>query len=399
MTKQNQNKPGYKKTKVGWVPVEWSVARLREKFNIFAGGDVYKLNFSRQKSAKYRFPIYSNSIEKDGLYGFADSYQFSENCITVTARGTLGYAIPRFEKFNAIIRLLVLIPKSEIDIVFVSEYINANINFKLEKTSIPQLTIPKLGAYFIPLPPLPEQKKIAKILSTWDRAIELVEKFIDAKRRLKKGLMQQLLTEKIRFREFRDKQWQEVPLRKFLTFTPRPIPKPATEYKSLGIRSHGKGIFEKVVDDPKKVMMDTLYRVKEDDLIVNITFAWEGAIAIVRKCDEDGFVSHRFPTFVFNRKIMLPEYFKQVILTKYFVHKLGLVSPGGAGRNRVLNKNDFLKLSVFIPQNINEQRKVAAVLNGLDNEIKYFIKILKLFKQQKKGLMQKLLTGKIRVKV
>ena len=210
--------------------------------------------------------------------------------------------------------------------------------------------------------------------------------------------MQQLLTGKMRFREFRGEQWQEVPLRKFLTFTPRPIPKPATEYKSLGIRSHGKGIFEKIVDDPKKVMMDTLYQVKKDDLIVNITFAWEGAIAIVRKCDEDGLVSHRFPTFVFNYKVMLPEYFKQIILTKHFVYKLGLVSPGGAGRNRVLNKNDFLKLSVFVPQNINEQGKIAAILNGLDKEIDCLNEYLEKLKQQKKGLMQKLLTGKIRVK-
>ena len=191
---------GYKQTEIGRLPKEWEVVRLEEIFDIQVGGDIYKLNFSKQKNERYKFPIYSNSLENNGLYGYADTYQYPENCITVTGRGTLGRATPRFEKFNAIIRLLVLIPKANISIMFVSEYINARIGFRVEKTSIPQLTAPKLAKYKLPLPPLPEQKKIAEILSTIDKRVELLREKKERVARIKKGLMNDLLTGKRRVR-------------------------------------------------------------------------------------------------------------------------------------------------------------------------------------------------------
>jgi type I restriction enzyme S subunit len=167
---------------------------------------------------------------------------------------------------------------------------------------------------------------------------------------------------------------------------------------ALGIRSHGKGTFLRTVDNPEDVMMDTLYKVKENDLIVNITFAWEGAIALVKKTDEGALVSHRFPIHVFKKDKVTPEYFRHVILPKWFVHQLKLISPGGAGRNRVMSKKDFLNLVVNVPL-LPEQQKIAAVLNGMDQEINFLDSQLIALKEQKKGLMQKLLTGTIRVKV
>jgi len=143
-----------KKTEIGEIPENWEVVRLGEVFKIVAGGDISKLNFSPTKTNKFIYPIYSNTIENNGLYGFADTYQFEGNCITVTARGTIGYAIPRFEKFNAIIRLLVLIPKINLNIIYVSEFINEKIRVAFENTSIPQLTVPRFSIFQITLPPL-----------------------------------------------------------------------------------------------------------------------------------------------------------------------------------------------------------------------------------------------------
>lgn len=255
-----------------------------------------------------------------------------------------------------------------------------------------------ISTYRLIFPPLPEQGKIATILVVWDKAIEKTATLINSKTKLKKALMQQLLTGKLRFKEFSKKSFHKTELGEFLIPTPRPVPRPNSPYTALGIRSHGKGTFLKAVENPEAVMMDTLYEVKEEGLIVNITFAWEGAIAIVKKSDEGALVSHRFPTYTFNREIAIPEYFRHVIQTKRFVHELGLVSPGGAGRNRVMSKTDFLNIFVSIPS-IAEQQKIAAVLNGIDKEIELLKKQLECLKTQKKGLMQKLLTGKIRVKV
>jgi len=251
--------------------------------------------------------------------------------------------------------------------------------------------------YTILLLPNSEQKKVAEILSTWDRAIGQVADLIKLKERRKRVLIQQLLTGRQRFPKF-DNNWEPTKLGEFLIPTIRPVPKPSEPYLALAIRSHGKGTFFKKIEKPDTVMMDTLFMVKENDLILNITFAWEGAIAIVRRKDESALVSHRFPTYVFNQNIMLPEYFKYIIITKKMVFELGLVSPGGAGRNRVLNKRDFLKIKVLIPD-IKEQKKIAQLLENCSQEIELLKRELELLKNQKQGLMQKLLTGQIRVKV
>jgi type I restriction enzyme S subunit len=76
------------------------------------------------------------------------------------------------------------------------------------------------------------------------------------------------------------------------------VAKPDTKYRALSIRSHGKGTFARVVENPASVDMETLYVAKVGDIIVNITFAWEGAIALVPPEHDGCLVSHRFPTFV-----------------------------------------------------------------------------------------------------
>jgi type I restriction enzyme S subunit len=249
----------------------------------------------------------------------------------------------------------------------------------------------------VPLPPLNEQKIIAEIIISQDKFIYNTQNLISQKLLLKKGLMQQLLSGKKRFKEFLKSDWKEKKLSICLQSVSRPIERPNDKYIALGIRSHGKGTFLREVNNPEEIMMDELFQVKENDLIINITFAWEGAIAIVNKTDEHALVSHRFPTFTFNTEQLIPDYFRYLMVQKQFTYNLGLISPGGAGRNRVLNKTDLLKLKIFIPA-VDEQKMIASTLLNVDKEIELLRTKLELLKRQKKGLMQKLLTGKIRVK-
>ncbi len=249
----------------------------------------------------------------------------------------------------------------------------------------------------ISLPPICEQKKVSQILTTWDRAIERVQRLIEAKQRQKDQLVSQLLSGQKRFPGFQD-EWKQVRLGTFLHPKFRKVIKPDGAYLRLGIRSHGKGTFTSVVDDPETIALTHLFQTRKDDLIVNITFAWEGAIAIVGPDGDGALVSHRFPTYVFYTSKMLPEYFKHLMVTDRFFYELDLISPGGAGRNRVMNKGDFLKITVTIP-GVEEQKKIASVLGGMDEQIALLKKYLEKLKEQKKGLMQKLLTGEIRVKV
>lgn len=249
------------------------------------------------------------------------------------------------------------------------------------------LNLSAMNMIMVPIPPQTKQMEIVDAIRNWDYAIEKTGKLIEGKRLRHVALANKLLSRKS----------STVPLKKFLKLTLRDAAKPDIPYWALGIRSHGKGTFRRFVENPNTVAMDTLYRVRHDDLIVNITFAWEGAIAFVDRADEDCFVSHRFPTFEVDRNNALPEYLRHVIVQKRFIRNLGLISPGGAGRNRVLNKTDFLNLKISLPE-VKEQEKIGDVLNTSLWEISLLETKLELFKKQKRGLMQKLLTGEWRVK-
>jgi len=267
-----------------------------------------------------------------------------------------------------------------------------------QSTNLASINSTQLKDFPVLLPPFPEQQKLAQILSTWDKAIEKLEALIAAKQKRKKALMQQLLTGNNRFAGFKEKKWKTILLSDFLIPTFREENKPIENYLAIGVRSHCKGTFQKPDSEPDKIEMDKLYKVKKDDLIVNITFAWEGAIAIVKEEDEGGYVSHRFPTYTFNPEITIPDFFRYVIQTNRFRYILDLISPGGAGRNRVLSKKEFLKIEWRLPC-VDEQREIALVLTAADTEIETHQKQLAALKAQKKGLMQQLLTGKKRVKV
>ena len=199
-----------------------------------------------------------------------------------------------------------------------------------------------------------------------------------------------VLQPKLRFPEFRDApQWTEKPLEEILSPIVRERKKPVEAYTGLGMRSHGKGTFLKNLENPEQNSMEYLYEVQCDDLIVNITFAWEGAIAIAKPTDTGALVSHRFPTYLFKRDVAIPTFFRYIILDKQFVYSLGVISPGGAGRNRVLNKTDFLKLRVFLPE-VSEQQKIADCLTNLDELIVAHGQNLDALKALRTALMQQL---------
>ncbi|WP_289019679.1 restriction endonuclease subunit S [Desulfobacter postgatei] len=250
--------------------------------------------------------------------------------------------------------------------------------YKLNKATLEKL--PLL------LPPIPEQKAIADLLSTWDEAIGKTERLIRAKERQKIGELHSRIS----------CQKANSTIGSFAKQVIRKVDKPDESYVALGIRSHFKGTFQRLVEDPKTVNMDSLYRVKENDLIVNITFAWEGAIALVKTEDEECYVSHRFPTYVIRRSKAEPYFIRQLIMSSRMKYDLSNISPGGAGRNRVLNKKDFLKMPIWLPE-LKTQKDIGEYLGAIDNEIDLLKQLAEKYKTQKRGLMQKMLTGEWRI--
>lgn len=246
-------------------------------------------------------------------------------------------------------------------------------------------------------PPLPEQRKIADILTTWDEALAQLDALIEAQERRKKALMQQLLTGKERFPGFKGK-WKTVNLGDVLEPITRPTAKPQSKFLAAGIRSHGKGVFLKHDFIPANIALDELFELKTGDLVVNITFAWEGAAAIVPPEADGALVSHRFPAFGFREGKAARSFFRHYIRTHRFVFDCGLASPGGAGRNRVLSKSAFLDIELPLPP-IKEQQKIGDILDTADQQLTLLRAQRTALDQQKRGLMQRLLTGKLRVKI
>jgi type I restriction enzyme S subunit len=257
------------------------------------------------------------------------------------------------------------------------------------------LSVGKIREMFFPLPPLPEQRKIADILTTWDEALTQLDALIEAQERRKKALMQQLLTGKKRFPGFKGK-WKTVSLGDVLEPITRPTAKPQGKFLAAGIRSHGKGVFLKHDFIPANIALDELFELKTGDLVVNITFAWEGAAAIVPPEADGALVSHRFPAFGFREGKAARSFFRHYIRTHRFVFDCGLASPGGAGRNRVLSKSAFLDIELPLPPN-EEQQKIGDILDTADQQLTLLRTQRTALNQQKRGLMQRLLTGKLRV--
>lgn len=287
-------------------------------------------------------------------------------------------------------------PKYEFAARYLGYYLNSDAyHFQLrpymQGIKVTSISKTNIQLTTIQIPSLPEQRKIAEFLSMIDEIIQSTESELTAWQERKKGVMQKIFNREVRFKaddgsEF--PEWEEKTFSEILSENKIPIPKPTNGYERLGIRSHGKGTFHEYVPAGEGLDVDTMYVVEAHNLILNITFAWEQAIAITDNEDDGKLVSHRFPQYKFNDGFDW-HYFKYDILDKKLKHELGLASPGGAGRNRVLNKSDFLRIKRVVPC-LDEQKKIADCLSSLDDVISNIQAELSAWKEFKKGLLQQM---------
>jgi type I restriction enzyme, S subunit len=403
----------YKETPVGRIPDQWDCVRAKEIASLGAGGtplttvrDYWGGEVPWMRSgdlSKKRVFEVAGRITEKGLRESA-AFLVPKHSVLIGLAGqgkTRGTVAINETELATNQSVAALMPRPSVaDYEFL--FYNLEMRYQeLRKLSTGDggrggLNLTLLGNLHFALPPIEEQRKIAEILHAWDRAIELVGKHIAAKQRLKKALMQRLLTGRLRFPGFKNK-WKRIRLEEFLKLNLRKVEKPTAEYKRLGVLSHGKGTFTTMVEDPEEVDMTHLYKVKSGDLVVSITFAWEGAIAIVGNDGNDALVSHRFPTFVFDRDKVIPDFFRYVMVSPRFFYDLRGVSPGGAGRNRVMSKKEFLTIWVNVPT-LEEQEKIGRLLTTIDNDLSDSRRLHSSLQEQKRGLMQKLLTGEVRVR-
>jgi type I restriction enzyme S subunit len=222
MNKLNEKRPGYKKTRVGWIPEAWECARFGD-IATFLGGNAFSSRDSVHSGIRWLkiANVGVNKIvwdETDYLpHAFLEtysSYSLVEADIVMALtrpilNGELKLAIITSKDvpclLNQRVARLQSFNNSNLGFIYYlcqRSYFIYLMNVAMAGTDPPNIGFSDLKRLLVPFPPLPEQKKIAEILSAWNRAIEQVGKLIETKQRLKKGLMQQLLTGRMRFPEF-----------------------------------------------------------------------------------------------------------------------------------------------------------------------------------------------------
>ncbi|MDC9523175.1 restriction endonuclease subunit S [Pseudoalteromonas sp. Angola-31] len=272
--------------------------------------------------------------------------------------------------------------------------------YRFAKSGVqPSLNLSDISKFKIPVPPLPEQRKIAKILSTWDKAISITERLIDNSKQQKKALMQQLLTgahtQRKRLLDDSGKpfegEWKEVKLSNVAEVVMGSSPKSS----SYNENSEGLPLIQGNADIKNRKSAPRIYtsEVTKKCSIGDILLSVRAPVGTIAKSEHEACIG-RGISAISAKKHHVQEYLYQWLL--WFEPRWEKYSQGSTFE--AVNSNDIKSLHLAIPEH-SEQAKVASVLSNADQEIELLEQQLADLKQEKKALMQQLLTGKRRVKI
>lgn len=399
MTIPNNIPQGYKMTSLGIIPQEWEVKRLGNICSHFKSGESIT---SKDISENGKYPVYGGN----GLRGYSAKYTHDGSYILIGRQGALCGNINYVEGKSYISEHAIAVQTTE-DLSWLRYKLDFwNLNRYSESSAQPGLSVAKLIRYKLSVPPLAEQQKIAEVLGVWDKAIEKQTQLIKKLELRKKGLMQHLLTGKKRLPGFSD-PWKEVRLgnigspynglsgknkENFESGDARFIPYiniflneridiNNLESVEIGIEEHqnkvkyGDIFFTVSSETPNEVGMASVLLEPLDNTYLN-------SFCFGYRLNDFLTLSPFFATYLFR--------------AEYFRHCMYILAQGSTRFN--ISKSDVMNLKINIPS-IAEQTAIAQVLTAADREIELEQQKLELLRQQKRGLMQQLLTGKKRVKI
>ncbi len=243
-----------------------------------------------------------------------------------------------------------------------------------------------------------EQHAIASVLSAWDRAIVQTAALIAAKERLKQGLMQQLLSGRRRFKGSKA-NWSTCHIGDLLTEVRRYVSvEDDTSYRLVSVRRNSGGMFDREPRPGRDIGYSKLMTVETGDFLIARRQVIHGAMTIVRKRFHGAYVSDAYATLVPKPGVALHMPFLDILSrAPRMYYSAFRCSYGVAIEKMVFHLEWFLRETVCIPPTIEEQKRIADVLTELDREVRQLERRRAALQKQKRGLMQQLLTGKVRV--
>lgn len=406
------------------VPNGWELRELKDLTAIYDG------THSTPKYVDYGVPFYSVEHLTKGDFSITKfiseevfekenrRVKLERNDILMTRIGDIGTAVHLDWNVRASFYVSLALLKASVyfDSSFMTQYINSSEFHRELWKRIIHVAFPKkinlgeIGKCHVLLPPLPEQRKIAKILSTWDKAISTTERLIDNSKQQKKALMQQLLTgahtQRKRLLDDSGKpfegEWETAMLSDIGKVSIGLVTTMTKYYVDDGIPLiRNSDIKPNTINKTKMLQLCSDFssdyenrKLRKGDIVTVHT----GEVGVSSVIDDelDGCIGFATLNTRPNTSKVNSEYLSWYFNSERFINWCVSMSTGDGRQN--LNLKDFVKAKVLLPS-LEEQQKIVSVLKNADKEIDVLVQQLADLKQEKKALMQQLLTGKRRVEL
>ncbi|USK75902.1 restriction endonuclease subunit S [Peribacillus frigoritolerans] len=438
----NKVSSGYKKVKKYIIPSDWDLIKLSEVAIKIGSGKTPKggekiyrnsgIPFIRSQNVlDNRLDLHNITYISEEVHNEMKSTKVIPNDVLLNITGgSIGRCcvVPStFKEGNinqhvCIVRTKEVLSREFLVNILLSEIGQNQIMLNQAGGSREGLNFQQIRNFNIPLPSIKEQQKIANILSTWDKVIELKEKLIEQKKKQKKGLMHKLLTGQIRWNDSEKYTKEEIQERIQMIVSGK-VPEGYKKSK-IGIipevwdvrkakyifnnhtnkkhngdleilaATQGRGIIPRgqldinIKYDEKS--LTSYKKVEKGDFVISLR-SFQGGIEYSLY---EGIVSPAY-TILKSHAEIIDDFYKYLFKKEDFIKRLNSVIYGIRDGKQIGYK-DFGELYLQYPS-VDEQLKISSIISLADKEIKLLNEELCAFKQQKKGLMQVLLTGKIRV--
>jgi type I restriction enzyme S subunit len=409
MEDQIEKRTGYKKTKEGWIPLNWECTNISKIIKDLHPGVSVNAIDCQKKDGEYGvlkvsavangvfLPKKNKVIKKDDIEKARENPKAGSLIIsranTSELVGACGYVKADYSDLFLSDKLWQT--EFDPDNVCSPEWLNSllqlprkryEINIRATGTSgsMKNISQDSFLSLRIAVPPLPEQKKIAKIISTWDTAIEKNMRLIEVKEKYLKGKIQRLISQ-------RCDSWPHIqPKKIFDTITEKNFP---TEELLSVTQDHGvlpRSMLEGRVMSPNGTTA-SYKRIKRGDFAISLR-SFQGGIEF-SYCQ--GIISPAYT--VLRPKIELNSDFYRLFFKSYiFIEKYLDLAVIGIRDGKQISIPDFMSIKIPVPA-LEEQQQIAKILTVVQQEIDLLKQLQEKYKTQKHSLMKKLLTGEVRV--
>ena len=380
----------FKDTEIGKIPEEWEVKKLGDIFDIGNGRDYKHLNTGK-------VPVYGTG----GLMTYVNDYLYDGETVCIGRKGTINAPQYHNGKIWTVDTLFYTYNFRGTDVRFL--YYLAQIidwNAYNTATGVPSLTSQNISNILAAFPPLHEQHRIASALTSIDNLISSLGKLIEKKKNVKQGTMQQLLTGKTRLKGFSE-PWVERKLGDNAIIQRGGSPRPIEAY----ITTNQNGINWIKIGDVRpndkfvrhtaeKIIQEGVSRSREvckgDFILSNSMSFGRPYILDIDGCIHDGWLVIKYYSETYDMNFLYYILSSDVVFKQYIA-----MAAGSSVKN--LNKEKVANVLLYAPNSLAEQRAIASILTKMDDEITALEAKKAKYEAVKQGMMQQLLTGKIRL--